>query len=180
MSQIVVNPATVALVKRFEGLGKTDPGTGRVLPYLDPVGIWTIGWGHAITQQGQFLRGSASSAQIKAMYPDGLSLAEAEALLMSDLSDAGQQVQSVLKVALNANEFGALVSFCFNLGIGNLRKSTLLNKLNGGDRAGAADEFLKWTKAGQQELPGLVQRRQAERSLFLTPMTPNSNPPVAS
>jgi lysozyme len=79
-------------------------------------------------------------------------------------------VSAAVTVPLNDNEFGALTSFTFNLGIGNLKSSTLLKKLNAGDRAGAADEFGKWVNAGGKPLPGLVKRRAAERALFLTPV----------
>jgi len=73
----------------------------------------------------------------------------------------------MLKV--NDNEFSALLSFTFNLGIGNLRSSTLLKLLNAGDRAGAADQFPRWNRAGGRELLGLTRRRAAERALFLQP-----------
>ncbi|MFZ6743328.1 lysozyme [Undibacterium sp. JH2W] len=165
-----VNPATVDLVKRFEGIPDGNPATGNIDPYLDPVNIWTIGWGHAITYQGRFMKGEADSPQVKALYPNGISLAQASGLLQSDLMNAGRDVLSVVTVSLNDNEFGALTSFTFNLGIGNLRSSTLLRKLNANDRAGAADQFGRWTQAGGKTLQGLVTRRAAERALFVTPM----------
>ncbi|MDU2883127.1 MAG: lysozyme, partial [Enterobacter sp.] len=61
----------------------------------------------------------------------------------------------------------ALVDFAYNLGVKALEGSTLLKKLNAGDYAGAAAEFPKWNKAGGKVLPGLVKRREAERTLFL-------------
>jgi lysozyme len=64
-------------------------------------------------------------------------------------------------------QFDALVSFSFNVGLGNLQSSTLRMKYNRGDIEGAADEFLKWNKAGGKVLNGLVKRRQDERNLFL-------------
>ena len=170
MALRTVNQATVDLVKKYEGLGTVNPQTGNAMPYLDPVSIWTIGWGHAISYQGQFLRGEAGRAQVQALYPSGLSMDQAQALLSSDLMNTGRDVSSVVTVSLNDNEFGALTSFTFNLGIGNLRSSTLLKKLNANDRAGAADQFSRWVMAGGKPLPGLVQRRAAERALFLTPV----------
>ena len=92
----------------------------------------------------------------------------AESLLLDDLSMFAEGVERYAKVSLTDNEFGALVSFSFNLGLGNLQKSTLLKKVNAGNMVGAAEEFLKWTKAGGKVLPGLVKRRAAERELFLT------------
>jgi lysozyme len=67
---------------------------------------------------------------------------------------------------LSDGQFAALASFAFNLGGGNLAKSTLLKKLNAGDYAGAAEEFGRWVKSGGQTLPGLVARRAAETALF--------------
>ncbi|MFZ6656723.1 lysozyme [Undibacterium sp. TJN19] len=166
-----VNQATVDLVKQFEGIPDGDPATSNIDPYLDPVNIWTIGWGHAITYQGRFMKGDADRLQVKALYPNGITLAQATSLLQSDLMDAGRDVLSVVTVPLNDNEYGALTSFTFNLGIGNLRSSTLLKKLNANDRAGAADQFGRWVKADGQTLPGLVKRRAAERALFILPVT---------
>lgn len=169
MAMREVNQATLDLVKQYEGLPDGDTGTGNIDPYLDPVDIWTIGWGHAISYQGRFLKGEAGRLQVKALYPNGITLAQAGSLLNGDLMNAGRDVASVVTVALNDNEFGALTSFAFNLGIGNLRSSTLLKKLNANDRAGAADQFGRWVLAGGKPLPGLVKRRAAERALFLLP-----------
>ena len=76
--------------------------------------------------------------------------------------------RAAARVKLNQNQFDALVSFTYNLGAGALGSSTLLGKLNRGDFEGAADEFPKWNKAGGKVLNGLVKRRAAERSLFLS------------
>jgi len=170
MALRTINQATVDLVKQFEGLGDGDKSTTAIDPYLDPVDIWTIGWGHAITYDGRFLKGTADQAQVKALYPNGITVDQATSLLQTDLMNAGRDVSSVVTVALNDNQFGALTSFTFNLGIGNLKSSTLLRKLNAGDYAGAADQFLVWNKAGGQVMAGLTKRREAERSLFLSPV----------
>lgn len=165
-----VNQATIDLVKLYEGLPDGDPATANIDPYLDPVDIWTIGWGHAITYQGRFLKGQADQLQVRALYPNGITLEQASSLLQADLMNAGRDVLSVVTVPLNDNEYGALTSFTFNLGIRNLSSSTLLKKLNANDRAGAADQFGRWTLAGGKSLPGLVKRRAAERALFVLPV----------
>ncbi|MBC3935654.1 lysozyme [Undibacterium rugosum] len=164
-----VNQVTLNLVQKYEGIPDGNSATPNIDPYLDPVGIWTIGWGHAITFQGRFLKGEADRAQVLALYPQGITMVQAQSLLQSDLMNAGRDVASVVSVALNDNQFGALTSFTFNLGIGNLKSSTLLKKLNQGDYQGAADEFGRWVMAGGKPFPGLVARRAAERTLFLTP-----------
>lgn len=84
-----VNQTTVDLVKQYEGIPDGNPATDNIDPYLDPVGIWTIGWGHAITYQGRFLKGAADKAQVQSLYPGGITLAQAEALLHTDLMNAG-------------------------------------------------------------------------------------------
>ena len=137
------------LVKHFEGLYLTT--------YLCPAGKETIGWGHT---------GSDVS--------DGMNIneAQAEALLDADLSDAESDVDELVNVDCTNYELAALISFVFNLGGPALRGSTLLKKLNACDKAGAAQEFLKWDKAhvnGQLvALKGLTLRRQAESRLFAT------------
>jgi lysozyme len=75
-----------------------------------------------------------------------------------------------VKIPLNANEFSALVSFGYNLGLGSLRRSTLLRLLNEGDRSGAAMQFHLWARSGGKSIPGLHARRLAEQKLFETPV----------
>ena len=85
----------------------------------------------------------------------------------------------MVKVPLNENQHGALVSFTYNLGAGNLGSSTLLRKLNAGDYAGAAAEFPRWNKAGGKELAGLTRRRAAEKALFEKPVSVLARPAAA-
>jgi lysozyme len=146
-----VTDATIALIKEFEGL--------VLHPYADAVGVPTIGYGTTV-------------------YPDGThvslndpSITEdlAVIFLQHDVAKFAQDVGSLVTAALNDNQFGALVSFTYNLGEGALRSSTLLRKLNAGDYAGAAGQFPLWDHAGGRVLPGLLKRRQAEQALFLQP-----------
>lgn len=162
-----VPQAAIDLIRSFEGIPDGDPSTVNIDPYIDPVNIWTVGWGHAIVHNGRFMKGEADRAEVKALYPEGITKEQAVALLQADLVDTGRDVLAAVMVELNDNEFSALLSFTFNLGIGNLRSSTLLKMLNGGDRAGAADQFPRWNRAGGRELLGLTRRRAAERKLFL-------------
>lgn len=144
----------IDLIKQHEGL--------RLNAYPDPAHGWkvaTIGYGH-------------TSAAGPPKVEQGMKITEVGAveILRQDLAKFEKYVTDAVKVPLTQAQFDALVSFTFNLGPGNLRSSTLLKKLNAGDRAGAADEFLKWTKAGGKTLPGLVKRREAERALLRAPM----------
>lgn len=167
-----INAAGLNLIKKWEGILDGDPSTVNLDPYLDPVGIWTIGWGHAICDaKGKFLRGAAAKGQAFALYPDGLTYPQAEDLLRGDCLEASKDVSALVKVPLSENQFSALVSFEFNTGA--LGKSTLLRKLNAGDYAGAADQFARWTKGRDEHgqlivLPGLILRRSEERALFVS------------
>jgi lysozyme len=178
MAPRTVCDAAVSLVKQYEGIPGFGDGSGTIRPYLDPVGIWTIGWGHAIESGGHFLRGNATLPEVKALYPNGITVAQAETLLQSDLMQAGAGVLASVSVALNDNQYGALTSFTFNLGLANLRASTLLTELNAGNIAGAADQFLRWCRANGAVLPGLLKRRTAERNLFLQPVSTSSAVPA--
>lgn len=154
-----LNKATISLIKSFEGL--------VLKAYKDAVGVWTIGYGHT---------SMAGPPDVKA----GMILTEqaAEALLVSDLKKYQAMVDRNVKVALNDNQYGALVSFTYNLGEGNLKSSTLLKKVNAKDFIGASKEFAKWDKAGGKVLKGLTRRRAAEASLFLKPTLVDSGKPV--
>ena len=130
------------LIKSHEGL--------RTSAYQDPVGVWTIGYGHT---------GTAKPGQ-------KISEAQAEQLLRKDVGWAEDAVRKNVKVPLTQGQFDSLVSFTFNLGAGALGKSTLLQKLNAGDYAGAQAEFGKYVHAGGRVLPGLVRRRNEEAQMF--------------
>ena len=168
-----INAAGLTLVKKWEGILDGDPSTVNLDPYLDPVGVWTIGWGHAITDtNGKFLRGKDKRARARALYPDGITTTQAEDLLRSDLLDAAKDVSALVKVLLTENQFSALVSFQFNCGGIGLSTSTIRKKLNAKDYAGAAAQFARWNKGTVKGklvvLPGLVKRRADERQLFET------------
>jgi lysozyme len=161
-----INKKGLDLIKSFEGIPDGDPSTVNLDPYLDPIGIWTIGWGHAIWVGNGYLRGPQNRQAARALYPGGLTMPQAELLLRADLLDTCRDVESLVEVDLTDNQFAALVSFTFNLGRGNFGKSTLLRKLNYGDYEGAAEQFHVWNRAGGKVMKGLVRRRAAEAELF--------------
>ena len=94
---------------------------------------------------------------------------EVNGILRADLQRFERGVLLFCPVNLTQGMFDSLVSFSFNCGLGTLQRSTLRQKLLRGDKAGAAEELLKYTKGGGKVLPGLVKRRQDERALFLGP-----------
>lgn len=130
---------------------------GNVLTaYRDSVGILTIGVGHT------------SAAGAPTVTPGMVITAkQSDEILSRDLAKFEAAVSGAVKVPLEQNEFDALVSLAFNIGGGAFAKSTLVKKLNAGDRVGAADQFLVWNKAGGRVIKGLTTRRQAERKQFL-------------
>lgn len=140
--------AGLTLIKSFEGLSLEK--------YRDAVGKWTIGYGHLILPNENF--------------PQALSKVEAEDLLRADLGTTERGIHRLVTVALNQNQFDALVAFAFNVGLGNLQNSTLLRLLNQGQYQEAADQFPRWNKAGGKILAGLTRRRDAERALFMAPV----------
>lgn len=140
------------LIKEFEGLELSaypDPATGGA--------PWTIGYGWTQPVDGKPV--------VKGMT---ISLDKAEELLVKGVVPYANRVTVLVKVPVNQNQFDALVSFAYNLGTANLQNSTLLKKLNKKDYEGAADEFLKWNRAGGKVVKGLTRRREAERKLFLS------------
>ncbi len=145
----------INLIKSFEGL--------ELEAYQDIAGVWTIGYGHTGPDVKPGMR---------------ISEREAEALLRKDLKPREDAVERLVTVPLNQNEFDALVSFVYNVGVEAFRRSTALKRLNRGDRLGAADALTWWNKATVggvlREVLGLTRRRAAEKALFLTP----ANPPI--
>jgi lysozyme len=99
-------------------------------------------------------------------------MGEVDEILAKDLARFESGVQRLCPSGLTTGRFGALVSFAFNVGLGNLQNSTLRMKHNRGEFEGAAEEFLKWNKAGGKELKGLTTRRKDERALYLSQNLP--------
>ncbi|BBS35408.1 lysozyme [Enterobacter cloacae complex sp. 2024EL-00215] len=137
----------VQLICQFEGL--------KLERYRDAVGLWTIGYGHLILKEEM-------EKLIK------ITTGEAKNILRKDLKRTETGVKKLLTLSVTQNQFDALVSFAFNLGLGNLKKSTLLKKVNAGDKEAAALQFKCWNKAGGRVLAGLTRRRDAEMRLFLS------------
>lgn len=135
------------LIKEFEGV--------RLTAYKCPADVWTIGIGHT---------SAAGAPEVKPGMT--ITLQEAYDILNSDLGQYEDAVNKLVKVPLTQNQFDALVSFVYNVGVGAFQKSTLLKKLNDGQYNAVPGELMKWTKAGGKELPGLVRRRRAEAALW--------------
>lgn len=142
------NDKGLALIKSFESCklkAYPDPATGG-----DP---WTCGWGST----GSDIKKGVVWTQ-----------EQADSRFLSDVSKFESKLKSLLKIDINDNQFSALISLMYNIGSGNLGKSTLLRLVNKRDFSGAAAQFVRWNKAGGKEMAGLTRRRNAEKDLFLS------------
>ncbi len=144
-----ISKSGIELIKRFEGL--------RLKAYQDAVGVWTIGYGWTQPVDGKKVGPGMQIDQ-----------ATADRLLKCGVVQYEQGVNQLVKVRITQGQFDALVSFAYNLGLRSLSTSTLLQKLNAGDKQGAADQFGRLVSAGGKRLDGLVARRAAEREMFLS------------
>lgn len=145
-----LNKAGLDLIKHFEGL--------RLKAYRDAVGVWTIGYGHTDM--------TGNPPRVRA----GLTITagEAEEILRRDLKKYEEAVREAVTVDLNDNQYSALVSFCYNVGPGNLRKSSVLKRVNAGRFDEVPSRLMLWNKAGGRVLKGLTRRREAEGKLFMS------------
>ena len=157
-----VSAAAIEMIKHHEGL--------RTKPYRCPALLWTVGVGHVIDPTHAAVK---YEERKNLPVPEGwdriLSMGEVDAILAKDL---GRFERGVLRLCPAAagrqGVFDALVSFSFNVGLGNLQRSSLRMKTNRGDFEEAAAEFMKWTKAAGKVLPGLVKRRLDEQRVYLS------------
>ena len=132
----------LALIKKFEGC--------RLKAYRCSANVLTIGYGHT---------GGVKD-------DDTISQPEADELLENDIAKFEKYVSDNVVPELKQYQFDALVAWTFNLGVGNLRSSTMLKKLNEGDYQSVPSEMKRWNKAGGKTLDGLIRRRKAEGLLF--------------
>jgi len=140
----------------------------RQKPYRCPAKLWTVGVGHVLyPEQGKMKIEERDRFALKDADNRTFSMEEVNAILKSDLARFERGVVLFCPVPLTGGQFDALVSFSFNVGLGTLQRSTLRQKVLRGDMEGAAEELLKYCKAGGKILKGLETRRKDERALFL-------------
>jgi lysozyme len=140
----MVPQSAIDLMKKFEGC--------KLESYQDSGGIWTIGYGH-------------TKGVTKGMV---ITQEQADAFLVEEAQNACNQVQELVTVVLTDNKLAALTDFVYNLGIGRLKTSTLLKLINTSEFDAASNQFLLWDHVNGKVLPGLLERRTAERTLFLS------------
>lgn len=138
------------LAKQFEGL--------RLVPYHDPVGYPTIGYGTLLSREPW--------DDLSKWKP--ITAGEAEAMMLDDLGSFERKVRKLCPVPLSDAQLGALIDFAYNAGAGNLQSSALRQCVLRGDHEGAAANFGRWVYARHVKLPGLIRRRKAEAALYLS------------
>lgn len=141
--------AGLDLIKQFESF--------RAAPYLCSAGVPTIGYGTTVYPNG--IKVKLSDQKITQQL--------AETFLQHHVNATEKDVLSLVKVPLTQNQFDALVSFAYNVGLGAFGDSTLLKLLNAGDIDGTSKQFERWNKTGGKVSNGLTRRRNAEKALFL-------------
>ena len=137
------------LIKEFEGFSANA--------YLCQAKIPTIGYGNTFWQDGRKVRLGEQISKTKAL----------ELLEFVANKDFANKIFPLIKVEVNQNQFDAMTSLAYNIGVGAFSNSTLLKRVNAKDFIGAANEFLKWDKSNGKPLLGLTRRRQREKELFL-------------
>jgi lysozyme len=149
------------MIKHHEGV--------RYKPYRCPARLWTIGVGHVLYPiQGRLPLDQRDSYSLHPEHNRTFSKDEVDGILSADLQRFEAGIAKLFPMVLTQGQNDALVSFAFNLGLGGVQRSTLRQKVLRGEIEEASNEFLKFTRGGGKILPGLVKRRQDERSLFLS------------
>jgi lysozyme len=156
----MISKKALDMIKHHEGV--------RIKPYQCPAKLWTIGVGHVIdANQCSMKIEDRLCMPCPAGWNRTFTMEEVDAILAKDLERFEAGVRKYCPDGLTQSRLDALVSFSFNVGLGTLQRSTLRQRHNRGDFAGAADELLKYCKAGGKVLKGLENRRKDERALYL-------------
>lgn len=151
---------TIKMLKHHEGV--------RYRPYRCPARLWTVGVGHVIDPAHIGVKfEDRNMLPIPEGWDRKFGEAEVDAILAEDLARFERGVERLCPSGLTQPRFDALVSFAFNVGLGNLQRSSIRMRHNRGDYEGAAEAFMMWTKAAGKVLPGLVKRRKDEQALYL-------------
>ena len=152
-----MSPHGLDLLEQWEGFKTTV--------YKDSAGLPTIGVGHLLTKS-ELSSGKITIGGIPVSYANGLTDQQVTDLLAQDVQPAAAAVNNNVKVPLIQNQFDALVSFTFNVGVGAFTASTLLKLLNQKQYDQVPTQLLRWTRAGGQVVQGLVNRRNNEIKLW--------------
>lgn len=142
-----VSSKGIELIKEFEGFSSSA--------YLCSAGKWTIGYGNTFWED-----------KTPVKKGDEISKTKATELITKIANEFARDVATLIQIDVTQNQFDALVSLAYNIGLGAFKSSTLLNQLNKGNFIGAGQEFLRWDKSNGKPLLGLTRRREREKLLF--------------
>lgn len=135
-------------VKTWEGL--------KLKAYKDIAGIWTIGYGMTFYPNGTSVKAG-----------DTITAKQADEMFAQTLQKFAQGVEDSIKTKVTNNQFAALVSFAYNVGLGAFRKSTLLKLVNENpNNPEIRQQFMRWVYSGGNRVQGLVNRREKEANLY--------------
>lgn len=156
---MMINQAGMDLIKRWEGC--------RLKAYKDVAGVWTVGYG--LTSRAGFID----------VGPDTtLTQEEADWYLEQVVNDFASKIQPAITAPINENQFAAFVSLAYNIGVGAFKQSSALRRFNAGEIDLVPKAIRMWKKAGGKTVQGLVNRREAEVQLFLTPVAAAAAAPL--
>lgn len=147
----MINQAGLELIKQWEGC--------RLKAYKDVAGVWTVGYG------------LTSGAGIIPVDQDTvLTQEEADWYLEQTVNKFASEIKPLITAEINENQFAAFVSLAYNIGVGGFKRSSALRHFNAGNLDKVPTAIKLWNKAGGKTVKGLVNRREAEVNLFLTPV----------
>ena len=153
----MINQAGIDLIKRWEGC--------KLKAYKDVAGIWTVGYG--LTSRAGFIEVGPNTI---------LTQEEADWYLEKVVDDFASKIRPMITAPINENQFAAFVSLAYNIGVGAFQKSSALRRFNAGNLTKVPDAMRMWKKAGGKVVQGLVNRRESEIKLFLTPVVERPAP----
>ena len=165
-----VSKIGIEFIKHFEHAHDGNLTKAGLQPKMDPIGIWTVGYGHALVNKitKKYLKGQKDFKLVESQYPEflNMTLVQASLLLEEDLKKEELKITKNVSVPLEQHQFEALASYCYNVG----QSSTLWSLIN---TKASEDRIQKWFEthyisANGENLPGLVRRRKAEAYLYKT------------
>lgn len=163
-----INQDGLNIIKKYESLHDGDLSKVGLQPKLDPVGIWTEGYGRAMRgKDGKFLTSTNCSKKQAEILSTIKTEEQAENALLEDTTEFSSKIAPMVKVELNDNQFSACVSLAYNIGIGAFSRSSVLKYINDKNFEEAANSFKQYNKGSGKILRGLVLRRESEKELFL-------------
>lgn len=159
--------SAIEIIKHYESLHDGDLKAVGLQPKVCPAGFITAGWGRVIRDsKGRMLEDNLRDWATANKVAGTITEAIAEAWLREDISEVQAAILREVKVTLQPHQIAALVSFVYNVGIGNFRTSTMLKLINAGNFKDVFPQFMRWVNSGGKKLNGLICRRKTEAEMW--------------